>query len=103
MLTKDLHTKLSENKIPHYELLLYKGKEIEKKREQNQKEKQEEIEKQERGHSNQRKLEQNISKIKQIRKDIRDEKPLKGSVLYIDSDINPMDNITTSETRIDLK
>lgn len=41
LLTKDLHTKLNENKIPHYELLLYKGKELEKKREKIQREKEE--------------------------------------------------------------
>lgn len=39
LLTKDLHTKLIENKIPHHELLLYKGKELEKKREKVQREK----------------------------------------------------------------
>lgn len=33
-MTKDLHTKLRENNIPHYELLLYRGKELEKRKEQ---------------------------------------------------------------------
>jgi hypothetical protein len=39
ILFKGLHEKLSENKIPHYELLLYKGKEYEKNRERTIKEK----------------------------------------------------------------
>lgn len=32
-IVKGLHSKLNELKIPHYELLLYKGKEYDKKRE----------------------------------------------------------------------
>ena len=34
-IVKTLHTKLNELKIPHYELLLYKGKEYEKRKEMN--------------------------------------------------------------------
>lgn len=40
ILVKGLHEKLTENKIPHYELLLYKGKEYDKKREREKKQKQ---------------------------------------------------------------
>lgn len=39
VLVKGLHEKLTENKIPHYELLLYKGKEYDKKREREKREK----------------------------------------------------------------
>lgn len=41
-----MHSKLTENKIPHYELLLYKGKEQEKRKEQIQKEKQRKLDEQ---------------------------------------------------------
>lgn len=34
-IVKNLHSKLNEHKIPHYELLLYKGKEYDKKKEIN--------------------------------------------------------------------
>lgn len=34
-IVKNLHSKLNEMKIPHYELLLYKGKEYDKKKEMN--------------------------------------------------------------------
>jgi len=98
MLTKDLHAKLNENKIPHYELLLYKGKEIEKKREQIQREKQEEIEKQERQFSNQRKNAQNSSKIKTQRKDASGEIQLSNKI-FIDEEANNLDNMMTVESR----
>ena len=34
-IVKNLHSKLNEMKIPHYELLLYKGKEYDKRKEMN--------------------------------------------------------------------
>lgn len=99
LLTKDLHAKLNENKIPHYELLLYKGKEIEKKREQYQREK-EELEKHERQLSSHRKQVQTNGKAKIQRNDTPLDQPQTVTdPVSINDEPSQFDNLQSIETR----